>query len=142
MAKESSIASGRQYGNDMRRIRELHGVTLDDVYEQTRVRFELIRAFEESALFGNEHFNRVYLRAFAGRYAEAIGVDRQLALDCLDEAIAGSYSGRLSREYLGSAEDEPVEGDERPHRHGRVHKNSKTRNLDRSDDLFVEVASR
>jgi len=55
------------------------------------VRCEVIRAFEESALFGNEHFNRVYLRAFAGRYAEAIGVDRQLALDCLDEAIAGNY---------------------------------------------------
>lgn len=95
--------AGKRLARDMRRIREAHNLTLDDLHEETKIPLGLIQAFEDTGLFDHPQFNRVYLRSFMRTYAQVVGVDAEVALEALEEALAGRYAGSLAAEYL----DEP-----------------------------------
>lgn len=90
----------------MRRIREAHNLTINDLHDETKIPIGLIEAFEERALFDHPQFNRVYLRSFVRTYAQVVGVDSEHALDALEEALAGHYAGSLAADYLGEVPEE------------------------------------
>lgn len=112
--------TGRRLARDMRRIREAHNLTVDDIHDETKIPVSLIQAFENTGLFDHPQFNRVYLRSFMRTYAQVVGIEAEVALDALEEALAGRYAGSLAAEYLDEQPDaegvssEPAaeEGDE------------------------------
>ncbi len=93
--------AGKRLARDMRRIREARNLTVDDLHHETKIPLGLIQAFEDTGLFDHPQFNRVYLRSFMRTYAQVVGVDADLALEALEEALAGRYSDALAAEYLG-----------------------------------------
>ena len=108
MPQESRSESGTRLARDMRRIREVRHLTVHDLHEETKIPLGLIEAFEASALFDHPQFNRVYLRSFARTYAQVVGIEADLALQALEEALAGTYSGSLAVQYLGEQPEAPA----------------------------------
>lgn len=106
MPDPSVTASGERFARDMRRIREEHGVSLEDIHEETMISMHIIESFEQDGLFEHPTFNRVYLRSFMRSYANAAGVDPERALEELERALNGEYGNELAVEYLG---DDPME---------------------------------
>ncbi len=112
---EASLAPGRRFGADLRKIREEKGVSVEVVRESTKAPKGLIEQFEQTALLDHEMFNRVYLRSFVRSYAEALGLPVDDVLAALEEVFEGSYAGRLAATYLreeapaSREEEEPPE---------------------------------
>ena len=98
--------SGKRLARDMRRVRESRNITVDDLHDETKIPQGLIETFEEKALFDHPQFNRVYLRSFVRTYANVIGIDAEVALNALEDALSDRYTGALAAEYLGET---PVE---------------------------------
>lgn len=96
MAQES----GNRFARDMRRVRESRRIAVEDLHEETKIPVGLLEAFEETALFDHPQFNRVYLRSFVRTYANVIGIDPDVALEALEEALSDRYAGSLGVEYL------------------------------------------
>ena len=99
---------GKQFASDLSRIRKQRGVSIDALHEETKIPQGLISSFEENGLFDHPIFNRVYLRSFVRTFARTVDISPALALKALDEALEGSYEGRLAQEYLGGAEEEQI----------------------------------
>lgn len=97
-------ASGERFARDMRRIREAHGVSMEDIHRNTMISVHIIESFEQDGLFEHPTFNRVYLRSFVRSYASAVGVDPERAVEELERALDGDYVNALAVEYL---DDEP-----------------------------------
>jgi hypothetical protein len=106
MPDPAVTASGERFARDMRRIREEHDVSMDDIHDQTMISVHIIESFEQDGLFEHPTFNQVYLRSFIRSYATAAGVDPEDALDHLGRALDGEYANELAVQYLGA---EPVE---------------------------------
>jgi cytoskeletal protein RodZ len=102
MADETSVAAGKRFSQDMKRIREDRDVSVDEIHAETRIARSLIQSFEEGGLYEHPTFNEVYLRSFVQAYAEAIGVSPDAVLDALNDALAGEYDDALSQQYLTS----------------------------------------
>lgn len=106
MPDPAVTASGERFARDMRRIRDEHGVSMEDIHDKTMISMHIIESFEQDGLFEHPTFNQVYLRSFIRSYANAAGVDPEDALHHLDEALAGDYANELAVHYLG---DEPTD---------------------------------
>lgn len=108
-----SQVQGQAFARDVRRIRETHGVTQQEIHQATKIPKHLLQQFEVDALFSHDTFNRVYLRSVARSVADHIGVDRKDMMDALEAALSGDYEGQLAAAYYGtdpetSSSTEPV----------------------------------
>ena len=116
MAEEASFPAGHRLSDDLRRIREDRGVSIDKIHSETRIARTLIESFEEGELYDHPTYNRVYLRSFIKAYADAVEIARERALQALDEALNGTYQHELAQEYLSgeasAAEPTSEESDE------------------------------
>jgi len=99
-------AQGQAFARDLRRIRETHGVALQDIHQATKIPKHLLEQFEADALFSHDTFNQVYLRSVARSVADHIGVDRNDMMEALEAALAGAYAGQLATAYLGEDPEE------------------------------------
>ena len=100
-----------EFSSDLRRIRESRGLTLEGLHEETKIPLSVLEDFEETGLFDNPMFNRVYLRSLVRTYASYVGIPKKAMLEALDEALLESYKGDLARFYL---EEDPAETTEAP----------------------------
>lgn len=103
MADETSVAAGKRFSQDLRRIREDRGVSIEEVRKETRIARSLIESFEEGGLYDHETFNEVYLRSFVRAYAEAVGISPDRVRTELDAALEGTYQNVLADEYLSES---------------------------------------
>ena len=101
MPQESSSSIGRRFANDLRRIREAKGLTVEDLHHETKIPVSLIEDFEKTALVEHPQFNRVYLRSFVRTYAQVLGLEADLSLAALEDALDGRYDNALAIAYLG-----------------------------------------
>lgn len=100
-------ASGERFARDMHRIREAHGISMEDIHRETMISVHIIESFEQDGLFEHPTFNRVYLRSFVRSYAAAVGVDPERALAELERALEGAYGNELAVEYLDDETEAP-----------------------------------
>lgn len=100
MPEEKASIAGIRFANDLRKIREAKGISLEDLYDETKIPRGLLEAFEENGLFEHPMFNRVYLRSFVRTYADVVGISAEIAVQSLDEAVEGEYRNRLAETYL------------------------------------------
>ena len=111
MSEASSYPSRREFSSDLRRIREERGLTLEALYEETKIPLGVLQDFEKTGLFDNPVFNRVYLRSLVRTYALFVGIPSKIVLEGLDEALLDSYKGRLATAFL---REKPPEDQEMP----------------------------
>ena len=111
MSEASSYPSRLEFSSDLRRIREERGLTLEALHEETKIPLSVLQDFEETGLFDNPMFNRVYLRSLVRTYALFVDISSKVALEGLDEALLDSYKGRLAIAFLG---EKPPEDEEMP----------------------------
>ena len=111
MSEASSYPSRLEFSSDLRRIREERGLTLEALHEETKIPLSVLQDFEETGLFDNPMFNRVYLRSLVRTYALFVDIPSKVALEGLDEALLDSYKGRLAIAFLG---EKPPEDEEMP----------------------------
>ncbi len=100
MADETTVASGKRFCQDLRRIREDRDISIDEVRKETRIARTLLESFEEGGLYDHETFNEVYLRSLVQAYAEAVGLPPETARTELDAALQGTYQSALADQYL------------------------------------------
>ena len=96
---QDSPASAKRFASDLHVIRQQRDVSLDAIHEATRIAIPLLKSFEDNALVDHPAFNRVYLRSLVRAYAQTIGIDIEEALQALEDALDGTYSGRLADTY-------------------------------------------
>lgn len=104
MSENAAQNKGKRFADDLRRIRERRGVSIDEVHEETKIPRGLIESFEKSGLLDHPMFNRVYLRSFVRTYARVVDISPAFTLRALEEVLDGAYQGRLAEEYLGETE--------------------------------------
>lgn len=105
-------AAGRRLAADMRELRNEKGVSLKDVVDALRLAEDVVKELEETALFDNPMFNRVYLRSLYASYADVLGVRREGMLKALEEALAGTYVDSLHKWiHVSTVEDVETEPD-------------------------------
>jgi hypothetical protein len=95
------VEAGQRLASDLRRIRELRGVSIETFLEKTKASPDIITAFEKNALVDHPLYNRVYLRSFVRMYAEAVDIDPDAALAAAEQLLEGRYDGSLATRYLG-----------------------------------------
>ncbi len=108
MADEPSSA-GMCFSEDLRRIREARGVTVEDIHSETQIPRTLIESFERGELYDHPTYNQVYLRSFIKAYSDAIGISREAALSGLEAALDETYEEALAVQYLSEADEAAAE---------------------------------
>lgn len=88
-----------QLHEDLIAIRQSKKITVDDIFDKTRMAVESIELIESGLLFNSDK-NRTYIRSFARSYAKAIGVTEKDIVHALDLQEIGSYVGYLKEVYL------------------------------------------
>ncbi|MFU8858815.1 MAG: helix-turn-helix domain-containing protein [Cyclonatronaceae bacterium] len=92
---------------DLKAIRKKNRMSVQDVYEKTRISEENIRLIESGELYTRPDANKIYLRSFTRTYGKAVGVSDEDITTALDYMEADMYEGFLAEKYLGS---KPVSG--------------------------------
>jgi hypothetical protein len=100
MADESSSTAGKRFSEDLRHIREERDISVSEIHHETQIAETLIESFEAGRLYDHPTYNRVYLRSFVKAYADAVRIPRERALECLDDALEGTYEDALASTYL------------------------------------------
>jgi hypothetical protein len=96
------------FEEDMRLIREKQEVSRETLHAQTKIALENIELFERGELEQHPHFNDVYVRALVRAYADVLDISTERALQGLEQARQGTYTGALGNVYL----DRPTPAEE------------------------------
>jgi len=81
----------KDYGNDLKKLRESKGVSIAEISAETRINPKFIN-FIESGKFDFQP--DTYIRSFLKEYARAIGENEKKILNDYDKAKAGFYSAK------------------------------------------------
>ncbi len=81
----------RRLTDDLRDERKRRDMTLEQVYERTRVPIDVLRQFETDGLIESKMFNQVYLRSLLRSYAFAVGLPVKALTEVFDDASQGRY---------------------------------------------------
>lgn len=100
MAESVPSDAGRRLGRDLRRIRQDRQVSLEELYEESKVPLNVLEEFEDTGLFEHAMFNPVYLRSLVRTYASVIDIAVEDVVAALDDALAGRYQNQLAVKYL------------------------------------------
>jgi len=111
MADEPTSPAGTRFSEDLQRIREDRGISIQDIQQDTQIAETLIESFEEARLYDHPTYNRVYLRSFVRAYASAIDIPQEQALESLDAALEGSYDHALADAHLTDSAVAPPSGE-------------------------------
>ena len=98
---------------DLKNIRRDHRLSIQDMYELTRIPLDIIKAIEDGTLFEDESRNPTYIRSFVRTYARALKISEEDIVAGLDDQIIGVYNGFLSDKYgAGSTKTEKGKEDD------------------------------
>ncbi len=84
---------------DLKKIRRDHNLSVQDIYELTRIPLSTIERIEDGTLLEEEERNATYIRSFIRTYAKALGISDEDIIQALDDQIIGIYDGFLIEKY-------------------------------------------
>lgn len=102
-------------GEDLARLRKKESLTLQDIYDVTRLPANIIKAIENETIFSDPTKNPTYVRSFVRTYARALKIREDDIVEALDKTDLGKYDGLIKQKYSGLSqgkETAPTEGDE------------------------------
>ncbi len=93
----------KQFGEDLKKLRELRGVTLAEISANTRINVKFLENLEE----GNFEFQpQTYIRSFIKEFARCIDESEKIMLNEYDKARAGFYTRRKFGDETENKSDE------------------------------------
>jgi cytoskeletal protein RodZ len=81
----------KQFGSDLRKLREIKGITLTEVSAETRINVKFLSNIENGVF---DFQPETYVRSFIKAYARAIGENENQIINDYDKAKAGFYTPR------------------------------------------------
>jgi hypothetical protein len=95
---------------DLVAIRDLRGLTSQDIATKTRIPSTVIREIEAGILFNQPDSQRTYVRSFVRNYAKALKIDDVDIVTALDAYYGESgYEGSLRDKYIDGKTAEEIE---------------------------------
>lgn len=82
-------------GKDLALIRQEQELTLEEIYEATKISIRIIRSIEDDSIFNNINENPTYIRSYVRSYAKALSIDDKQIIYALDKVQKNEYSGSL-----------------------------------------------
>lgn len=82
-------------GKDLAHIRKEQGLTLDEIYEATKIPKRIIESIEDDSIFTDFKENSTYIRSYVRSYAKALSIDEKQIIYALDKVSKNDYSGSL-----------------------------------------------
>lgn len=82
-------------GNDLASIRKEKNLSLEDIFEATKIPVHTLKSIENDTLLQSSSENKTYLRSFVRSYAKALKIPDEFILKCLSSTEAGTYNGDL-----------------------------------------------
>jgi len=93
---------------DLKRIREMRGLTVAQVSRAMHQGADVIESIERSLLMDNPIFNAIYLRPMLRKYGQMLKLEEEKFLHAADQAFEGVYeSDWRDREDIGTVEVRP-----------------------------------
>ncbi|WP_440999089.1 helix-turn-helix domain-containing protein [Fodinibius sp. SL11] len=113
-------------GKDLAHIRKEQELSLEDIYETTKIPTRILSSIEDDSIFTNFEENATYIRSYVRSYAKALSIDEKQIIYALNKVEKNDYSGSLqslfeeqpkrSFEYDEEAEDTTKESEEQDDR--------------------------
>lgn len=100
-------------GNDLKKIRNHLGYSVEDLRKATKLPLDTIKSIEDGTIFSDPHEINTYVRSFVRTYGRALKLDNDLMSKALDQEELGNYTDLLLRKFPELMEEEP-EKPERP----------------------------
>lgn len=85
-------------GKDLASIRQHQHLSLEDIYDSTRIPVHIIESIEDDTLFTEINENATYIRSFVRSYAKALKINDEAIIKALDQVENGEYDGSLTKE--------------------------------------------
>lgn len=82
-------------GQDLAYIRKERNLSLDDIYEATKIPQRIIRSIEDDSIFSEFQENPTYIRSYIRSYAKALSIDEKDIVYALNKKEKQDYSGSL-----------------------------------------------
>ncbi len=95
-----------QLHTDLQQVRKSRKMSIQDVYDKTRLSLENIEKIEDGSIYHSDR-NITYVRSFIRTYGRGIGINDSDMIEALDKHEAGSYDGSIRTTYLGGSKEAP-----------------------------------
>jgi transcriptional regulator with XRE-family HTH domain len=107
-AMEGAPNHPKAFGEELQRLRESTGLSLEDIAEETKISRQILKSLES----GDFRFlpQKVFSRNFVTQYAAVVGAD--------PEQLAGSFEAAWERFLLASGAHLQIDVDDTPFNHG------------------------
>ncbi|MCX7877540.1 MAG: helix-turn-helix domain-containing protein [Ignavibacteria bacterium] len=92
----------KDFGNDLKKLREAKGISLAEISAETRINIKFLNFLEEGVF---DFQPETYIRSFIKAYARAIGENENQMVNDYDKAKAGFYTRRKFTENSENEKD-------------------------------------
>lgn len=84
-------------GKDLAYIREEKNISLDDIYEVTKIPKRILHSIEDDSIFRDFEENPTYIRSYIRSYAKALSIEEKEIVYALNKKEKNDYSGSLQK---------------------------------------------
>ncbi|MEX1122424.1 MAG: helix-turn-helix domain-containing protein [Balneolales bacterium] len=86
--------------DDIQAIRKHKKVSLNELYEKTKVPAHIIEMIDNGTIFTENPNNKIYIRSFIRTYAKGLGISNEDIIQALDDQEVDVYDGFLADKYI------------------------------------------
>ncbi len=99
-------------GRDLAHIRKEQELSLEDIYEATKIPTRILESIEDDSIFTDFENNATYIRSYVRSYAKALSIDEKQIIYALNKVEKNDYSGSL-QSLFDEQPERSVEHDEK-----------------------------
>jgi cytoskeletal protein RodZ len=99
-------------GRDLAHIRKEQGLSLEDIYEATKIPIKILESIEDDSIFTDAENNATYIRSYVRGYAKALSIDEKQIIYALNKVEKNDYSGSLQSLFEEQPEDSYEDSEE------------------------------
>ena len=92
---------------DIKAIRKFKKISLNDLYDKTKVPTHIIDMIDNGTIFAENPNNKTYVRSFVRTYAKGLGISETDIIQALDDQELDVYEGFLADKYLSNDPIDP-----------------------------------
>ncbi|MEX0686626.1 MAG: helix-turn-helix domain-containing protein [Balneolales bacterium] len=92
---------------DIQAIRKFKKISLNDLYDKTKVPAHIIDMIDNGSIFSENPTNKTYIRSFVRTYSKGLGISEADIIQALDDHELDVYDGFLADKYMSNMADEP-----------------------------------
>ena len=82
-------------GRDLAHIRKEQELSLEDIYEATKIPTRILKSIEDDSILTDFENNATYIRSYVRSYAKALSIDEKQIVYALNKVEKNDYSGSL-----------------------------------------------